>query len=314
MIKSIPGKVLTSINQKVGFRLITKFGETGVVNMVKLVPLAGGVVGGLFDIGSTKIVAANAYYIFIKKQVPDEETQKKASIDIKLITDNVMKGVSDIGSDIGNAAQNLKQVKLPELKLPEIKKQIQLPGIKVPNISLPTRKVKIETGRLVLRAWKAEDAEECYKYASDPDIGPNAGWPVHTNVEDSMFIIETVLSEPETYAIVSKETGLPIGSVGIKRGNKSEAVTNSKEAEIGCWIGKPYWNNGYATEAVMALIGRCFNNLKCSGIWYCYYLGNEKSRRVAEKCGFKYHHTVENMEVPLLGERKTTYFMYMKKE
>ncbi len=79
--------------------------------MVKLVPLAGGAVGGLFDIGSTKVVAANAYYMFIKKQVPDEETQKKARIDIRLITSNVKKGVNEIGSEIGNAAQNLKQVK-----------------------------------------------------------------------------------------------------------------------------------------------------------------------------------------------------------
>ena len=104
-----------------------------------------------------------------------------------------------------------------------------------------------------------------------------------------MHIIDTVLSAPETYAVVLKETGLPIGSVGIKRGKDSAAVTNSKEAEVGCWIGKTYWNNGYATEAVMALIGRCFNNLRCNRIWYCYFAGNERSKRVAEKAGFKYH-------------------------
>jgi hypothetical protein len=49
MIKQIPGKVLIEINKKIGFRLITKAGEKGVINLMKLVPLVGGVVGGTFD-------------------------------------------------------------------------------------------------------------------------------------------------------------------------------------------------------------------------------------------------------------------------
>lgn len=48
-LKALPGKVLSGINKKVGFRLLTKFGERGVVNLVKLVPVAGGVVGGTID-------------------------------------------------------------------------------------------------------------------------------------------------------------------------------------------------------------------------------------------------------------------------
>jgi hypothetical protein len=49
IIKQIPGKVLIEINKKIGFRLITKAGEKGVINLMKLVPLVGGVVGGTFD-------------------------------------------------------------------------------------------------------------------------------------------------------------------------------------------------------------------------------------------------------------------------
>lgn len=64
-INKIPGRVLTSINQKVGFRLVTKFGSKGVINLVKIVPVAGGVVGGAFDVGTTKIIAKNAYRFFI---------------------------------------------------------------------------------------------------------------------------------------------------------------------------------------------------------------------------------------------------------
>lgn len=67
MINKIPGKALTAINQKVGFRLITKYGTKGAVNLVKVVPVAGGIVGGAIDVGSTKVIAENAYKIFIEK-------------------------------------------------------------------------------------------------------------------------------------------------------------------------------------------------------------------------------------------------------
>ena len=46
----------------------------------------------------------------------------------------------------------------------------------------------IETERLILRPWKDEDAESLYKYASDPKVGPIAGWPVHTSIEDLSLI------------------------------------------------------------------------------------------------------------------------------
>jgi len=81
-INKIPGKVLTSINQKVGFRLVTKFGTKGVVNIVKLVPIAGGIIGGVVDVGSTQIIAKNAYHIFIKKQMPSSSKTVEESEDI----------------------------------------------------------------------------------------------------------------------------------------------------------------------------------------------------------------------------------------
>jgi hypothetical protein len=65
MIEKIPGTVLTKINQGVGFRLVTKFGSKGVVNLGKMVPLAGGVIGAGFDISSTKVIANVAHETFI---------------------------------------------------------------------------------------------------------------------------------------------------------------------------------------------------------------------------------------------------------
>ena len=64
-VKNIPGSVLTAINQKVGFRLATKFGETGIVNLGKLVPVAGALIGGGFDFATTRIIATTAYKQFI---------------------------------------------------------------------------------------------------------------------------------------------------------------------------------------------------------------------------------------------------------
>ena len=55
----------------------------------------------------------------------------------------------------------------------------------------------LETERLILRRWEDSDAENLYKYASDPDIGPIAGWPPHKNIEESRDIIKNVLSTNE---------------------------------------------------------------------------------------------------------------------
>ena len=65
-IEKISGATLTKINQKVGFRLVTKFGETGVINLGKLIPLAGGIIGGTFDGVSTNIIGNVAHDIFIE--------------------------------------------------------------------------------------------------------------------------------------------------------------------------------------------------------------------------------------------------------
>jgi uncharacterized protein (DUF697 family) len=72
MIERIPGKTLTAINRKVGFRFVTKFGETGVVNLGKVIPVVGGIVGGSTDVTSTRIIGNNAYKLFVKGEMPSE--------------------------------------------------------------------------------------------------------------------------------------------------------------------------------------------------------------------------------------------------
>lgn len=66
-IKNISGKTITAINQKVGFRLLTKFGEKGLINLGKAIPLVGGVIGAGFDIASTNMIGNIARDTFIAK-------------------------------------------------------------------------------------------------------------------------------------------------------------------------------------------------------------------------------------------------------
>lgn len=75
VIKRIPGKVLIEINKKVGFRLLTKAGEKGVVNLTKAVPLVGGIVGGIFDAVTCRSVGYAAQRIF-KKKAPRRKKKK----------------------------------------------------------------------------------------------------------------------------------------------------------------------------------------------------------------------------------------------
>ena len=172
----------------------------------------------------------------------------------------------------------------------------------------------LETKRLILRPWKEEDAEELYHYAKNPLVGPAAGWPPHTSVENSRDIIRGVLSEPETYEVVLKESQKPIGSVGIMTGSHSNLEISDEEGEIGYWIGVPYWGQGLIPEAVRELIRYGFEELNLMTIWCAYFDGNEKSRRVQEKCGFRYHHTNKNVLWHLTNERKTEHVTCLPRE
>ena len=79
-IEKISGATLTRINQAVGFRLITKFGQTGIINLGKMVPLAGGVIGGGFDLVTTKIIAQNALKMFIETTAEGSEQSDSDTI------------------------------------------------------------------------------------------------------------------------------------------------------------------------------------------------------------------------------------------
>jgi RimJ/RimL family protein N-acetyltransferase len=76
-------------------------------------------------------------------------------------------------------------------------------------------KKKMETERILLRSWQDSDAEALFKYASDPEVGPRAGWPPHKSVEDSLEIIRTVFTAEEMWAVIWKASGRVMEKCGF---------------------------------------------------------------------------------------------------
>ena len=170
----------------------------------------------------------------------------------------------------------------------------------------------LETRRLILRPWREEDAEDLYCHASDPLVGPAAGWPPHTSVENSREVIRCILAHEANRAVVLRETGEVVGSIGMMKAGMGTAPVGEDEREIGYWIGRAYWGQGLIPEAVREVQRYCFEELGCSGLWCGYYEGNEKSRRVQEKCGFVPHHVTPDL--PVLGQLRTGYTSLLTRE
>ena len=145
----------------------------------------------------------------------------------------------------------------------------------------------METERLILRPWRESDAEALFKYASDPDVGPRAGWPPHKSVGESLEVIRTFFNNDHTWALELKETGEPIGCIGYYTYGESNIKIGENDAELGYWIAKPYWNKGLCTEALRVMIDYCLNVKGFKVLWSDFFVDNPASGRVMEKCGFR---------------------------
>ena len=148
----------------------------------------------------------------------------------------------------------------------------------------------LTTPRLLLRPFREGDAAELYDYAKDPRVGPIAGWPPHTSVENSLEIIRTVFSAPNVFAVADRESGRVIGSAGFVGEHRNELP--SPDDELGYALSPAFWGQGLIPEASRALIRWGFTELGLETIWCNHYDGNARSRRVIEKCGFQYEGTI----------------------
>ncbi len=144
----------------------------------------------------------------------------------------------------------------------------------------------METNRILLRRWRDSDAEELFKYASDPDVGPRAGWLPHKSVEESLEVIRTFFNNDSTWAIVLKGTGEAIGCMGYYTHKFSNIPIGDNDCEVGYWVGNPFWNKGICTEALELMLDYCVNVKQFENVWADHFTGNPASGRVMEKCGF----------------------------
>ena len=172
----------------------------------------------------------------------------------------------------------------------------------------------LETERLILRRWEKNDAESLYEYAKDPDVGPIAGWPAHRSIEESRDVIKNVFNGKEAYAICLKTDNKAIGAVELKLNGHTDMTERDDECELGYWLGKPFWGQGIVPEAVKEMLRHAFEEIGMTTVWVGYYEGNIKSKRVQEKCGFRYRWKSEDVAVPLLHEKRTGHVSSMTRD
>ena len=172
----------------------------------------------------------------------------------------------------------------------------------------------LETERLIPRRGAKNDAESLFEYAKDTDVGPIAGWPAHRSIEESRDVIKNVFNGKEAYAICLKTDNRAIGAVELKLNGHTDMTERDDECELGYWLGKPFWGQGIVPEAVKEMLRHAFEEIGMTTVWVGYYEGNAKSKRVQEKCGFRYRWKSEDVDVPLLHEKRTGHVSSMTKD
>ena len=148
----------------------------------------------------------------------------------------------------------------------------------------------LETQRLILREFKEEDLTDFYEYASVDGVGEMAGWSHHENIETTKEILNSFIKDNKVFAIVYKENNKVIGSLGVEKYGMEDKLDEFKDLygrSIGYVLSKDYWGKGLMKEAVKCVINYLFDECNLDFIICGYYLFNNQSKKVQEKCGFK---------------------------
>lgn len=147
----------------------------------------------------------------------------------------------------------------------------------------------LETTRLILRQWQADDLDDFYAYAKNPHIGPSAGWQPHRNKAESQAILNSFMKQKEAWAIVYRPNNKVIGSLGLHQDSKRMDIHAKM---IGYVLAQDYWGQGIMVEAVQRVIKYCFEDLMLDVVSAYHYPFNLQSKRVLQKCGFVYEGTL----------------------
>jgi ribosomal-protein-alanine N-acetyltransferase len=148
----------------------------------------------------------------------------------------------------------------------------------------------IETARLLLRRPQRRDAEIIFsRYANDPEVTRYLAWPRHRGLRDTLQFLEFSDNEWEQspggpYLIEVRDSGQVIGSTGIEFETEYRAST-------GYVLARDSWGRGYATEALLGIVGVCAA-LGLARLHAMVHVEHTASRRVLEKCGFVHEGTL----------------------
>jgi len=156
------------------------------------------------------------------------------------------------------------------------------------NKPIDISNVIIQTERLILRPWKETDLNDLYEYASVDGVGQMAGWVPHKSAEESQVILSHFIEGKKTFAL--EHNGKVIGSLGIEKYNEENnpELAQQQGREIGYVLSRDYWGRGLMPEAVKAVIDWLFAEIGLDFIMIGHFDWNNQSRRVIEKCGFRY--------------------------
>lgn len=149
----------------------------------------------------------------------------------------------------------------------------------------------LETDRLLLRSFTYTDLEDFYEYASNPNIGPHAGWKTHESIYETKAILKSFIDADDVWAIVWKVNNKVIGSLGLHN-DQLRSADNVKM--LGYVLSEDYWGKGIITEASKAALNHAFIDMKLTMVTVHHYSYNQKSRRVIDKCGFQYEGTLRH--------------------
>jgi RimJ/RimL family protein N-acetyltransferase len=156
---------------------------------------------------------------------------------------------------------------------------LEIPAERPREISTPV----LETERLLLRAPTIEDAKAIAKLANDRRIAENTARIPHPYAlaDAKQFIASAKTSADELVFLVTLANSGVVGACGIAR-------LDGQSPELGYWLGVRHWGQGYATEAVRAVIDHAFTQLAYDALAASARVTNPASRRVLEKCGFQW--------------------------
>ncbi len=144
--------------------------------------------------------------------------------------------------------------------------------------------MQLETPRLLLRPLRGEDAPQVYAYASQPQVGPSAGWKPHESLAETQQVMrDRLLTREDFFAVTLRATGEVIGSVSLA---EDPCRRNPQARMLGYALSCSRWGMGYATEAAQAMLRYAFSDPQTALVTAYTYPFNRASQRVLEKCGF----------------------------